>query len=307
MDRTKGNGSVAVGDSSASDVSVGRKVTVVKAADDAEPNDEMIASVVTQVSKDDGSSPQVTKETEEKEDGTGSLSWSARMKNMICCFGSDSIERYEGSDDGRDGRSALEVCRWPEPVLGPQHEEDVGKKTLILDLDETLVHSSFRPVASADFVIPVEIEGRVIDVYVLKRPYVDEFLKAVGERFEVVVFTASLGKYANPLLDLLDTNKIIRWRLFREACYPFEGSYVKDLQCMGRDPGSMLLVDNSPHSYVFQPENAVPIGTFIDDMEDEELLDCLDTLLALEHAPDVRPTLAAVLQRKDIVVFGGYT
>ncbi|KAI8114174.1 hypothetical protein M9434_002300 [Picochlorum sp. BPE23] len=258
MDRTKGNGSVAVGDSSASDVSVGRKVTVVKAADDAEPNDEMIASVVTQVSKDDGSSPQVTKETE---DGTGSLSWSARMKNMICCFGSDSIERYEGSDDGRDGRSALEVCRWPEPVLGPQHEEDVGKKTLILDLDETLV----------------------------------------------VLLTSSLGKYANPLLDLLDTNKIIRWRLFREACYPFEGSYVKDLQCMGRDPGSMILVDNSPHSYVFQPENAVPIGTFIDDMEDEELLDCLDTLLALEHAPDVRPTLAAVLQRKDIVVFGGYT
>ncbi len=299
MDGTKGHSSGTAD----SDVSVGRKVTVLKAADDTEPNDEMIARVVTQVSKDDGSSQQ----TREGEVATGSLSWSARMKNIMCCFGSDrNIDGYAGSEKGIDGKNGLEVCRWPEPVLGPPCEEDVGKKTLILDLDETLVHSSFRPVASADFVIPVEIEGRVIDVYVLKRPYVDEFLKAVGERFEVVVFTASLGKYANPLLDLLDTNKIIRWRLFREACYPFEGSYVKDLQCMGRDPGSMILVDNSPHSYVFQPENAVPISTFIDDMEDQDLLDCLDTLLALEHAPDVRPTLAAVLQRKDIVVFGGY-
>jgi len=50
----------------------------------------------------------------------------------------------------------------------------------------------------------VEIEDRVVDVYVLKRPWCDQFLEAVGARFEVVVFTASLAKYADPLLDLLD-------------------------------------------------------------------------------------------------------
>ncbi len=189
-------------------------------------------------------------------------------------------------------------------MIGPPHEEDVGKKSLILDLDETLVHSSFRPVPNPDFIIPVEIDGRLIDVYVIKRPFVDEFLKAVGPRFEVIVFTASLGKYADPLLDLLDKHKVIKWRLFREACYPWEGSYVKDLQCMGRDMRSMILVDNSPHSYAFQPDNAVPIGTFIDDPSDQELLECLDTLLAVEFAPDVRPTLAAELQRKDLEYFG---
>ncbi len=78
----------------------------------------------------------------------------------------------------------------------------------------------------------VEIEGRVVDVYVLKRPHVDRFLAAVAERFEVVVFTASLGKYADPLLDLLDPAGTVRWRLFREACVPYEGSYVKDLRCV---------------------------------------------------------------------------
>merc|ERR1719238_1389580 len=33
----------------------------------------------------------------------------------------------------------------------------------------------------------------------------------------MVVFTASLAKYANPLLDLLDKNKVVQYRLFREV------------------------------------------------------------------------------------------
>lgn len=192
-----------------------------------------------------------------------------------------------------------ELPRWAEPVIGPPASQDVGKKTLVLDLDETLVHSSFRPVPSPDYIIPVEIEGRIVDVYVLKRPYVDQFLRAAGQRFEVVVFTASLGKYADPLLDLLDRSNVVRWRLFREACYAYEGAYVKDLQCMGRDLSQILIVDNSPHSYAFQPENAVPIGTFIDDMEDQELLECLDLLMEVEKAPDVRPALVEAFSRRD--------
>lgn len=97
-------------------------------------------------------------------------------------------------------------------------ERAKGKKCLVLDLDETLVHSSFKPVPDADFVVPVEIESIVhqvrlpfgicfvllphinlignpwTQVYVLKRPFVDEFMRRCGEMFEVVVFTASLAK-----------------------------------------------------------------------------------------------------------------
>lgn len=179
-----------------------------------------------------------------------------------------------------------------EPVLGPRGAQDAGRKTLVLDLDETLVHSSFRPVPDADFVIPVDIDGRVVDVYVLKRPHVDEFLAQVGARFEVVVFTASLAKYADPLLDLLDPRATVRWRLFRDACVPFEGNYVKDLQCLGRPLEDSVIVDNSPHSYAFQPDNAVPVSTFIDDPTDTELLQILPVLLAVERVADVRPHLA---------------
>ena len=76
----------------------------------------------------------------------------------------------------------------------------------MLDLDETLVHSSFRPIPNPDFVIPVEIEGKVVDVYVLKRPHMDHFMAEVGSRFEVVVFTASLSKYAGVCQQQLATS-----------------------------------------------------------------------------------------------------
>ena len=103
------------------------------------------------------------------------------------------------------------------------------------DLDETLVHSSFRAVEGADFVIPVRIEDVVHYVYVMKRPWVDEFLEALAPYYELVVYTASLNKYADPLLDLLDPKNLIEHRLFRESCVQWGGNYVKDLSILNRD------------------------------------------------------------------------
>ena len=95
-------------------------------------------------------------------------------------------------------------------------------------------------------------------VYVRKRPGVDYFLQYCARRFELVIFTASLSKYASPLLDALDPQRLISARLFRESCVLHFGSYVKDLTHLGRPIEHTLIVDNSPLSYLFQPENAVP-------------------------------------------------
>ncbi|RKO85579.1 HAD-like domain-containing protein, partial [Blyttiomyces helicus] len=111
-------------------------------------------------------------------------------------------------------------------LLPPLMAEDVGRKCLVLDLDETLVHSSFKAV-QADFVIPVEIDAQIHNVYVLKRPGVDVFLQRLGSQFEIVVFTASLAKYADPVLDMLDKHQVVKHRLFREACIHHKGNYVK--------------------------------------------------------------------------------
>ena len=112
-------------------------------------------------------------------------------------------------------------------LLPPIQQKFKGRKCLILDLDETLVHSSFKILNQADFTIPVEIEGQYHNVYVIKRPGVDQFMKRVGELYEVVVFTASVSKYGDPLLDQLDIHHVVHHRLFRESCYNHQGNYVK--------------------------------------------------------------------------------
>ena len=66
---------------------------------------------------------------------------------------------------------------------------------------------SFQPISNADFIVPVEIDGTVHQVYVLKRPFVDEFLKKMGELFECVLFTASLAKVTYWTLCTRDATK----------------------------------------------------------------------------------------------------
>lgn len=182
----------------------------------------------------------------------------------------------------------------PEGLLGKKDAKFKGKKCLVLDLDETLVHSSFKPVPDADFIVPVEIEGTVYNVYVLKRPFVDEFLTAVAEDYEVVIFTASLSKYANPLLDMLDKNRVVSHRLFRESCVMHGQAYVKDMSKLGRKMKDIIIVDNSPLSYAFQPTSAIPITSWFEDRTDRELKELIPVLrTTLKDIPDVRDILDA--------------
>ncbi|XP_074055369.1 CTD small phosphatase-like protein isoform X1 [Macrotis lagotis] len=174
---------------------------------------------------------------------------------------------------------------------------DYGKKCMVIDLDETLVHSSFKPINNADFIVPVEIDGTVHQVYVLKRPHVDEFLQRMGQLFECVLFTASLAKYADPVADLLDRWGVFRARLFRESCVFHRGNYVKDLSQLGRELSKVVIIDNSPASYIFHPENAVPVQSWFDDMNDTELLDLIPFFEGLSREEEVYNMLQKLCHR----------
>lgn len=179
----------------------------------------------------------------------------------------------------------------PDALLTP---DTTGKKMcLVLDLDETLVHSSFKPVPHSDFILSIEMDGITHKVYVLKRPGVDEFLLRMSQFYELVIFTASLDKYANPLLDLLDTHKTISGRLYREHCTRQGQTYVKDLSRLGRKLGHTLIIDNSPYSYALHLNYAVPILSWFDDPHDTELLDMMPFLENLTKLDDVSAVLDA--------------
>jgi RNA polymerase II subunit A small phosphatase-like protein len=118
------------------------------------------------------------------------------------------------------------------------------KKTLILDLDETLVHSAFKPFyEKSDILLNVELDRRSHIIHVLKRPGVEEFLEKMAKLFEVVIFTASLSAYANPLIDQLDINRSVSHRLFREHCTSVNGMFIKDMKKLGRDLKDVIIVD----------------------------------------------------------------
>lgn len=184
------------------------------------------------------------------------------------------------------------------PLLPPAASHLASRPTLVLDLDETLVHSSFTYLADAHLTLPLTISGETAVAYVRKRPRVDEFLAAVADVFEVVVFTASLALYADPVLDELSASAaaihggnpadMIHGRLYREHCVMVGGVFVKNLTLLGRDIKQVIIVDNSPISYAMQPENAVHILDFIDDEADGELDKTLAKVLTMRDVSDVR-------------------
>jgi len=129
------------------------------------------------------------------------------------------------------------------PLLSPQLPLYFGKPTLILDLDETLVHASFAPGAAGDFVFELDIDSRAFLISVLFRPGAQLFLLAVARLYEVVVFTASLSVYADRVIDALDVKGVVSSRLFRDSCTYLDGAYIKDLDQLGRDLRRVVILD----------------------------------------------------------------
>ena len=175
-----------------------------------------------------------------------------------------------------------------EKLLLPPKPHNSTKKTLILDLDETLVHSSFTPFEKNDIVLNVDFEGVIYNIYVLVRPEAELFIKTVAKFYELVIFTASISKYASPLLDILDKEKNIKYRLYRDQCTFINGIYIKDLKKCNRSLKDLIIVDNSPIAYTFDSDNGLPIKTWIEDPDDRELMKLVPILEFLSKTKDVR-------------------
>ncbi|KAG8870619.1 Nuclear envelope morphology protein 1 [Serendipita sp. 405] len=115
----------------------------------------------------------------------------------------------------------------------------------------------------------------------------------VSSWYTLVIFTASMQEYADPVIDWLDAGRgILSRRLFRESCTQLpNGSYTKDLSLIDPDLSRVCLIDNSPVSYNVNPANGIPIEGWISDPSDEALLHLLPVLDSLRFATDVRRIL----------------
>ena len=163
------------------------------------------------------------------------------------------------------------------PYLPPINKKQY---TLVLDLDETLVHY-------------VEDEEHP---FVQVRPYAAYFLEQMGKYFEIVIFTAAAEDYADLVLDELDKNNSISYRLYRRHTKPNKGAFLKDLSKLGRDITKTCIIDNNKDNFELQPQNGLHISTFIGEQNDNELLLLCNDLMKIvkSNKKDIRPIIKEI-------------
>lgn len=167
------------------------------------------------------------------------------------------------------------------------------KKTLILDLDETLIHADFDGNWSEhDHTVTFLYEGNEVNVPIILRPGLFIFLEKIAEIFEIFIFTASKKEYADAVLNYLDPeNKIFKNRFYREHCINFKNRvFIKDLRMFtNRKPENLIILDNSLYSFSNQLSNGILINSFYNDKDDRELFNVFNYLEQyLQNAPDSR-------------------
>ena len=166
------------------------------------------------------------------------------------------------------------------PPFLPKLDTKRYKYTLVLDLDETLVHY-------------IEEEN---SSYVQVRPYAEYFLKELSKFFEIVLFTAAEEDYTDIVLKELNKNKYINHILCRKYTELSNGSQIKDLSKLGRDLSKVVIVDNNKDNFRLQPENGLYISSYFGEQNDNELyILCGDLMKIIEIQPDdIRPLIKEI-------------
>jgi Dullard-like phosphatase family protein len=153
------------------------------------------------------------------------------------------------------------------------------KRVLVLDLDETLVHSDLGP------------SMNVASMTVHLRPGVHAFLASVRALYdEVVLFTAGTQPYADAVIDTyLDPDgRIFGRRFYRDSCRPMTAeearrlgppTLVKDLRLIGEPMSRVVILDNTPSAYALQPSNGVPIASYLGPHATGDIDDALERVL----------------------------
>ncbi|CAL8393264.1 unnamed protein product [Boreogadus saida] len=221
-------------------------------------------------------------------------------------FGYGAMGLLAGEEDAEDVFSPFTFIK-NIPARSEQYKpslRDIPPKmrstpngTLVLDLDETLLFSSLNVIENADCTFNTTFQDHQYKVYVVLRPHVKDFLKAMAKVYEMFVYTSAKKAYAEKLLDILDPQrKLFRHRLYQEHCTCVMGHYIKDLNMLARDLSKTVILDNAPHTYPYHLMNTVPIKSWSGEQDDRELQRLVHYMEKLSSAVDFRDVLK---RRKD--------
>ena len=194
-------------------------------------------------------------------------------KNFNTNFKNLNQKNNRGNNINYLGSSFRNNVKEIPPFLPPINSK--YKYTLILDMDETLVHYFFT-----------SLNGMF-----LVRPYCFEFLSELNNLYEIITFTAGTKEYADPILNQLDINdNIIKYRLYRQHMTIIGINAYKDLNQLGRDLKKIIIIDNMKENYKMNHNNGIFIKSWTTDVYDCQLKDLLKILkdIVLYNIDDVR-------------------
>lgn len=177
----------------------------------------------------------------------------------------------------------------------PPPPEKENKKTLVLDLDETLVHLStfldqthvkFIKVGSPPFIVCL-------------RPGLENFLHYALINFDVFVFTYGKKAYADSILDVILPTLDQNHRLYRDSCQMKDGYIFKDLDILKRNPEEVIFIDDNVAAQHFQLQNTLHIPSWLGTSKDNYLLGWLIPILEeCLRAKDVREVISKVRKQE---------
>uniref|UniRef100_A0A4W5MKS2 Mitochondrial import inner membrane translocase subunit TIM50 n=1 Tax=Hucho hucho TaxID=62062 RepID=A0A4W5MKS2_9TELE len=163
----------------------------------------------------------------------------------------------------------------PDPLREPYYQPPY---TLVLELTDVLLHPEWSLATGWRF---------------KKRPGIDYLFQQLAPLYEIVIFTAETGMTAYPLIDSIDPQGFVMYRLFRDATRYMEGHHVKDVSCLNRDTSKVIVVDCKREAFSLQPFNGMALTKWDGNSEDRTLYDLAHFLktIALSGVDDVRSVL----------------
>ncbi|KAJ8256585.1 hypothetical protein COCON_G00187370 [Conger conger] len=171
----------------------------------------------------------------------------------------------------------------PDPLKEPYYQPPY---TLVLELTDVLLHPEWSLATGWRF---------------KKRPGIEYLFQQLAPLYEIVIFTAETGMTAYPLIDSIDPQGFVMYRLFRDATRYMEGHHVKDVSCLNRDTSKVIVVDCKREAFSLQPFNGMALRKWDGNSEDRTLYDLASFLktIALSGVDDVRSVLENYAHEED--------
>ncbi|KRX08928.1 HAD-like domain [Pseudocohnilembus persalinus] len=177
------------------------------------------------------------------------------------------------TDENPFKRNLLNINYGRLKELNETYESYTNKAfNLVLDLDNTLIHSSPSKINNS---IPCQISfksGCKMTYHIKKRQHLQEFLQELSKYYNIIIYTAQEQEYADPIINIIDPKKIIKKRYYRDNCTKHPNGFIKDLQLVCPDMSKVVMIDTSKFSTQLNEDNTLIIPPYYGNDDDEEFV-----------------------------------